>query len=761
MISRRSYFVFRISLFLLIAYGLGLTAYAQESSDYVNKAWALKGAKNYQETYRVVDGCIAKFSSQADEMALSLSDFPSKGEENRYNIMNDVAACYFIKGEALRDEGKKEESIKAFQAAIDKYPYAQNFDPRGWYWSIKEKAASAIKQSTEGTTEEEAHVVEVQTTLKLYDSGSEFPINYEKYGKFENLNSEDYEYVATDPISLAKAAGEGVYPNTTSIKFDPEYIRIKKNLPKIDHWKVFNSRDLNTAFYKWNIAPEPAGVRQFHIAEILERSGNLKQAVKAYYSILVNFPRSYGWTYWHTPWYVARVAQYRIKHILKNHPELDLELVDTDISIINGYDNNVRNDIFIINPGKLRKASFWNRLLVNKSCCKRKRFQGLPSQSMGDEFKLVKYGSGDWQFLINGKPFMIKAITYGPTRVGESPDDGSLQNWTTQDLNSNNIIDSPYESWVDKNADNAQNKGEIAIGDFQLMKEMGVNSIRLYHQPFELNKEILGQMYSKYGIYIMLGDFLGKYTLGSGADWETGTDYDNPQHRESMLASIRQMVEEFKDEPYVMMWLLGNENVYGLGCNADKKPESFFKFANKAALLIKSLDPKKRPVAIVSGDILYLDVFARNCPDIDVFGTNAYRGRHGFLDIWDEVKKIAEKPAMITEYGAPSYARGYTDSESQQYQAQYHKACWLDIVCNSCGFGAGNAIGGIVFEWLDEWWKAYEPAYHDRKGLFSGPFLDGFMHEEWLGLVGQGNGKNSPYLRQPKKAYDIYKQLWN
>ena len=761
MISRRSYFVFRISLFLLIAYGLGLTAYAQESSDYVNKAWALKGAKNYQETYRVVDGCIAKFSSQADEMALSLSDFPSKGEENRYNIMNDVAACYSIKGEALRDEGKKEESIKAFQAAIDKYPYAQNFDPRGWYWSIKEKAASAIKQSTEGTTEEEAHVVEVQTTLKLYDSGSEFPINYEKYGKFENLNSEDYEYVATDPISLAKAAGEGVYPNTTSIKFDPEYIRIKKNLPKIDHWKVFNSRDLNTAFYKWNIAPEPAGVRQFHIAEILERSGNLKQAVKAYYSILVNFPRSYGWTYWHTPWYVARVAQYRIKHILKNHPELDLELVDTDISIINGYDNNVRNDIFIINPGKLRKASFWNRLLVNKSCCKRKRFQGLPSQSMGDEFKLVKYGSGDWQFLINGKPFMIKAITYGPTRVGESPDDGSLQNWTTQDLNSNNIIDSPYESWVDKNADNAQNKGEIAIGDFQLMKEMGVNSIRLYHQPFELNKEILGQMYSKYGIYIMLGDFLGKYTLGSGADWETGTDYDNPQHRESMLASIRQMVEEFKDEPYVMMWLLGNENVYGLGCNADKKPESFFKFANKAALLIKSLDPKKRPVAIVSGDILYLDVFARNCPDIDVFGTNAYRGRHGFLDIWDEVKKIAEKPAMITEYGAPSYARGYTDSESQQYQAQYHKACWLDIVCNSCGFGAGNAIGGIVFEWLDEWWKAYEPAYHDRKGLFSGPFLDGFMHEEWLGLVGQGNGKNSPYLRQPKKAYDIYKQLWN
>ena len=43
-----------------------------------------------------------------------------------------------------------------------------------------------------------------------------------------------------------------------------------------------------------------------------------------------------------------------------------------------------------------------------------------------------------------------------------------------------------------------------------------------------------------------------------------------------ILKSIKDMVLEFKDEPYVLVWLLGNENVYGLGCNADKKPKSFF-----------------------------------------------------------------------------------------------------------------------------------------------------------------------------------------
>ena len=241
-------------------------------------------------------------------------------------------------------------------------------------------------------------------------------------------------------------------------------------------------------------------------------------------------------------------------------------------------------------------------------------------------------------------------------------------------------------------------------------------------------------MHGKYGIYIIIGDFLGKYALGSGATWEEGTDYDNVQHQQNMLESVKEMVLEFRDEPYVLMWLLGNENVYGLGCNADKKPESFFKFANKAAQLIKSLDPQKRPVAIASGDILYLDIFSKYCPDIDVFGTNAYRGKHGFLDFWDEVKRVAGKPAMLTEFGAPSYAHGYSQEEGEEFQASYHKGCWMDIRCNSSGYGAGNAIGGVVFEWLDEWWKAYEPALHDTKGLFSGPFLDGYMHEEWLGI---------------------------
>jgi len=80
---------------------------------------------------------------------------------------------------------------------------------------------------------------------------------------------------------------------------------------------------------------------------------------------------------------------------------------------------------------------------------------------------------------------------------------------------------------------------------------------------------------------------------------------------------------------------------------------------------------------------------------------------------------------------------------------------------NSTGRGQGNSLGGFVFEYLDEWWKAYEPFYHDKKGLFTGPFLDGYMHEEWLGIVGQGDARFSPYQRVLRKAYFVLKELWN
>ena len=79
---------------------------------------------------------------------------------------------------------------------------------------------------------------------------------------------------------------------------------------------------------------------------------------------------------------------------------------------------------------------------------------------------------------------------------------------------------------------------------------------------------------------------------------------------------------------------------------------------------------------------------------------------------------------------------------------------------NADGYGEGNALGGVVFEFADEWWKAYEPAKHDVHTQWLGPFSDGWVYEEWFGVCGQGDGKNSPYLRQLRKSYFVMKELW-
>ena len=213
--------------------------------------------------------------------------------------------------------------------------------------------------------------------------------------------------------------------------------------------------------------------------------------------------------------------------------------------------------------------------------------------------QVLQYETGDWELRVDNKPYCIKGITYAASKVGESPDDGTLQNWMEQDLNKNGKADGPYDAFVDKNKNNKQDKDEPAVGDFALMKDMGVNTIRLYHHPMKVNKEALRDLYKNYGIMTIMGDFLGKYTLGSGAQWNPGTDYNNEEHRKNMMDSVLAMVNEHKDEPYVLFWILGNENVYGYACNADKDPDAFFKFANEVAKKIKEIDPD-HPVAICS-----------------------------------------------------------------------------------------------------------------------------------------------------------------
>ncbi len=744
-----------LSLFFLACFSSNV--YSQEkisSKEFVRMAWEASSKSDIERLTKIVKQVLDIYGDEAKEQQEILTEFPERGTEEAYEELNDVATCLFIQAEALMNTGKTEEAVAAFQHIIKEYEWAQAWDPRGWFWSIKEKSQASIDMITGNVEGEESPKAIVRTKPVLYLKAKEKIIDYTKYGQFHNIGKGNYHYSIVDKEGLAAAVGEGIYPNLRGMYKNPRYRKLKKaGELEGNYWDFVATGDLEKAYFKWFTAKESWGVRLFYLGLIFERSGMLYEALRAYHALVIHFPKTVAWTYWQTPWYPGQAAIAKIKYIIRSHPELKLDYKDMNIEIQNGNDTVLDNDIFFISPGSIIEKK--GNIIETKPL-------GKIVKRVGEgDIQLVQYANGNWQLLVNNKPYIIKGITYAPTKVGQSPDKGTLANWMEEDINKNELIDGPYDSWVDANKNNKQDENEKVVGDFQLMKEMGVNTLRIYHVPEVPNKELLRKMFKEYGIRVIMGDFLGKYTIGSGASWSEGTDYENKEHRKNMLESIKKMVMEYKDEPYILMWLLGNENNYGVACNADKKPEAYFQFVDKVAQWIKSVD-KKHPVAVSNGDTLFLDVFAKYSPNVDIFSANVYRGDYGFGSFWEEVFKASGKPAFITEYGCPAYAKHLSLEEAEEAQAAYHKGNWLDIEANLAGAsrGAGNALGGIAFEWMDEWWKNYEPYYHDKKSDAIGPFPGGYYFEEWFGLVGQGDGQNSPFLRQLRKGYFVYKDLW-
>ncbi len=738
------------------------------SQDYVKKAWELSGKNDLTGLMKLVNECLEKYESQARMQEATLTDFPLRGKEGDVAIFNDVGTILFIKAEALMNNGKTDEAVAQFQKIIEDYKFAQGWDPVvGVFWSVAEKSQASIDVMLGKMEEKEMAENRTgnNTVPPLFNPGTQEVIDYRNYGQFEGVGTEDYKFIVKNPKELAAAVGYGIYPsNMTGILKSPQYLKVREEgRLEVSHWDSLKSNDLEGAYFKWINAPEPAGIRLYYQALTFEKAKMYYQAIKAYHALIVHFPNTVSWTYWQTPWYPAQAAVSKIQHIIRIHPELNLEALWMKIEVVNGFDNDVSNDVVRTWPGIIKEKGTVDRFKDKLSFNKKSSSLGKVKLTRGHGRVVLKqYENNHWRMFVDGKAFIIKGMTYSPTKVGQGPQKGTLVSWMKQDTNNNGILDGPYEAWVDKNRNNIQDHGELAVGDFQLMKDMGVNTLREYYQPFKPDKEVLRKMYKEYKFMVIMGNFLGKYAHGSGANWFEGADYKNPVHQENMMKSVKEMVLDLKDEPYILMWVLGNENNYGSANNADKDPVAYFQFVNNVARMIHEIDPD-HPVALCNGDTLFLDIFAKNAPEVDIFAGNVYRGDYGFGSFWEQVAGSADRPAFITEYGAPAYSRDLTLEEVEIEQANYHRGNWLDIKANMAGEsdGAGNALGGVVFEWLDEWWKNYEPFYHDKKSEAIGPFTGGYYFEEWFGLNGQGNGKHSPFLRQPRKAYDLYKEMWN
>lgn len=308
--------------------------------------------------------------------------------------------------------------------------------------------------------------------------------------------------------------------------------------------------------------------------------------------------------------------------------------------------------------------------------------------------------------------------------------------------------------------------------EMPLLKNMGVNAIRQYTGvPAKWVKYI----YERYGIYTMLNHSFGRYGLTVNGKWEPNTDYSNPLVQQILLNETKEMVAQYKETPGILLFLLGNENNYGLfwrGAEtenipfADRKSTKdayhLYKLFNDAAKELKALD-QNHPIAICNGDLLFAEIIAKECKDVDILGINCYRGLT-FTNLYERVRNELNMPVILTEFGADAY-NTVANREDQEYQAKVLLSNWKEIYQNADGMGKNNnSLGGFTFQFSDGWWKTGQTLNleeHDvtaswSNGGYQNDFVNGEnnMNEEWFGICAKGQtNERGTYELYPRAAY--------
>lgn len=356
-----------------------------------------------------------------------------------------------------------------------------------------------------------------------------------------------------------------------------------------------------------------------------------------------------------------------------------------------------------------------------------------------------------WRLMTGDEPFMVNGMNWDYFPIGT--------NYTY------NLWDKP-DDFIKKALDD----------EMALLQNIGVNAIRVYTG---IQPKWISYIHENYGIYTMLNHAFGRYGLMLDGSWEGNTNYADPRVIELLMNEVEALAEEFKDTPGLLLYLLGNENNYGLfwgGAETEDIPKvddqyesrarDMYRLFNKAALAMKTIDPE-HPVAICNGDLLFLDIIADECRDVDIFGINVYRGA-SFNDLFERVKNEYGKPVLLTELGADAY-NDSTQQEDPCAQAWYLRENWREIYQNAAGMGSSNVIGGFTFQSSDGWWKhgqTFNLDVHDTHASWSnGGYLHDYsdgrnnMNEEWFGISAKGQtDANGHYPLFPRAAYYVLKE---
>jgi hypothetical protein len=311
------------------------------------------------------------------------------------------------------------------------------------------------------------------------------------------------------------------------------------------------------------------------------------------------------------------------------------------------------------------------------------------------------------QLSVNGEPFVVNGMAYAPISIGEDWH-GALRE-----------------------------RSDRYSVDFPLIAASGANAIRIYTSF--MTTAMLDAAWSQ-GLYVIptFQPDPAQLTCAEGKDF--------------MRDRFREMVLEWKDHPAILFWLVGNEVNANLG-TADLCLDWFPQLDSLALEAHLTEGASFHPVGTANADVG--DICVASCsddtslPNVDLWGAQIYRGC-SFGSAFSEYQKPdCARPLIVTEFGADAWD-SLLGAESETLQADCLESLLLEadqaLAVRTPG---GVSSGQILFEWADEWWKAFalDPPVagfctatdwnqHDTcKNWENFAYPDPGMNEEWWGIT--------------------------
>ncbi|MDH3334106.1 MAG: hypothetical protein OEM30_06890, partial [Gammaproteobacteria bacterium] len=279
----------------------------------------------------------------------------------------------------------------------------------------------------------------------------------------------------------------------------------------------------------------------------------------------------------------------------------------------------------------------------------------LASQAHAADVVTTYKDENGWKLQVNGQDFYAKGVVWSYSPRGQNY---SYNLWAESDDHIRKVLD--Y--------------------DMGLLKAANVNSIRSFAM---IPPKWVTYIYREYGIMFVVNPLMGRYGYTISGKWVPFTDYSDPLTRATLKADMLEIVNQYKDTPGVLMFAFGNESNYGLSWSSfeiENLPEGeqntakaryLYSLFNEVIKDGKSIAPHV-PFTIVNGDIQYIDLIAELMPDLDILGSNVYRGP-SFTSLWKEVDEKLDLPVIFFEFGSDAFnARDYR--EDQVSQARLLKA---------------------------------------------------------------------------------------